>query len=123
MKRDDIIREIDRLSRKIALNFTYGPISLADRIVGVQPMNIPGYPKTTIALKKLMPKYQFSRARWYQAEFKPDDYHAVDAWCSQQFGPHPARPDAWSRWWHKFEYSILFRDKEDYIMFKLRWGE
>jgi hypothetical protein len=121
MNREELIREIDRLSRKIVLNHAYGPIS--HLMPGVQPMNIPGYPKTTIALKKLMPKYKFSRAKWYQAEFKPEDYHAVDAWCSQQFGPHPSRPDAWSRWWHKFEYSILFRDREDYIMFKLRWGE
>jgi hypothetical protein len=69
---------------------------------------------------QLESKYKFSRANWYQAEFKPEDYHAVDAWCSQQFGPHPPRPDAWSRWWHKFEYSI--RDQDDYMMFVLRWG-
>lgn len=67
------------------------------------------------------PKYKFSR-KWYQAEFHPDNYFAVDAWCSQQFGPQPARPDAWSRWWHKFEYSILFRDEKDYVLFTLRWG-
>ncbi len=67
-------------------------------------------------------KYKFSRANWYQAEFNDKDYFEVDAWCSQQFGPHPANPDAWSRWWHKFHNSILFRDEKDYILFTLRWS-
>ncbi len=66
-------------------------------------------------------KYKFSR-NWYQANFDLKDYDAVDIWCEQQFGTHPARPDSWSRWWHKFEDSILFRDQEDYMMFVLRWG-
>ena len=66
-------------------------------------------------------KYKFSR-KWYQAHFDSQYYFEVDAWCSQQFGPHPARPDAWSRWWHKFEDSILFRDEKDYTLFLLRWG-
>jgi len=67
-------------------------------------------------------KYKFSRANWYQAEFNDKDYFEVDAWCSQQFGPHPANPDAWSRWWHKFHNSILFRDEKDYVLFMLRWS-
>ncbi len=67
-------------------------------------------------------KYKFSRANWYQAEFNDKDYFEVDAWCSQHFGPHPANPDAWSRWWHKFHNSILFRDEKDYVLFTLRWS-
>ena len=67
------------------------------------------------------PKYKFSR-NWYQADFDLKDYDAVDEWCEQQFGPHPKRPDAWSRWWHKFHNSILFRDEKDYILFMLRWS-
>jgi hypothetical protein len=67
-------------------------------------------------------KYKFSRANWYQAEFNDKDYFEVDAWCNQQFGPHPANPDAWSRWWHKFHNSILFRDEKDYVLFMLRWS-
>ena len=72
---------------------------------------------------KPMPKdsFKFSR-KWHQAHFNPEDYYAVRAWCSQQFGPHPANPDAWSRWWHKFEDSILFRDEKDYVLFMLRWS-
>jgi hypothetical protein len=66
-------------------------------------------------------KYKFSR-RWYQAEFDPKDYFAVDEWCEQHFGPQAKRPDSWSRWWHKFEYSILFRDEKDYVLFMLRWS-
>lgn len=67
-------------------------------------------------------KYKFSRAKWYQAEFNPEDYYEVDAWCEKHFGPHPKKPDAWSRWWHKFEYNILFRDEKDYVFFMLRWS-
>jgi hypothetical protein len=68
------------------------------------------------------PKYKFSRANWYQAEFDWRKYDEVEEWCEQQFGPHPQRPDAWSRWWHKFENSILFRDEKDYVLFMLRWS-
>ena len=93
MKQDDIIRMIDDIKK------------------GFMIKEIASYES----------KYKFSR-NWYRAEFAHKDYHAVDAWCSQQFGPHPARPDAWSRWWHKFEYSILFRDEKDYILFMLRWS-
>lgn len=67
-------------------------------------------------------KYKFSRANWYKADFNPADYFAVDKWCEEQFGPHPKKPDAWSRWWHKWEDSILFRDEKDYVLFLLRWG-
>ncbi len=80
------------------------------------------YNGTNVTLGMSEPKYKFSRANWYQAEFNDKDYFEVDAWCSQQFGPHPANPDAWSRWWHKFHNSILFRDEKDYILFTLRWS-
>lgn len=81
------------------------------------------YPKTLEAIIRLpQPKYKFSR-RWYQAEFNTEFYFEVDEWCAEHFGPHPKRPDAWSRWWHKFENSILIRDQEDYVMFILRWGK
>ena len=76
--------------------------------------------KSTIA-RPVVNKYKFSR-NWHQAQFDPKYYYEVDAWCSQQFGPHPRHPDAWSRWWHKFEDSILFRDEKDYVLFTLRWS-
>jgi hypothetical protein len=69
------------------------------------------------------PKYKFSRANWYQAEFDVDHYEEVEEWCEQHFGPHDQQPNAWSRWWHKFEESILFRDEQDYILFTLRWAK
>ena len=68
------------------------------------------------------PKYKFSRANWYQAEFNDKDYFEVNAWCEQHFGKHPTNPDAWSRWWHKFHNGILFRDEKDYVLFMLRWS-
>ncbi len=98
------------------------PKLMAQEIVGVQPMSNGAFYAPYIPKVMTKSKYQFSRAKWYQAEFDIKDYHAVDAWCSKHFGPHPAYPDAWSRWWHKFEGSILFRDEKDYVFFMLRWG-
>jgi hypothetical protein len=95
------------------------PAMVAQQIVGVQPMSSN---QRRIFMIQNPPKYKFSRARWYVAEFNSDDYYAVDAWCEKQFGPHPRNPDAWSRWWHKFENSILFRDEKDYVLFLLRWS-
>ena len=73
-------------------------------------------------MKIQTPKYTFSRNNWYQAKFDVDNYFAVDEWCEKQFGPHPKRPDAWSRWWHRFEDSILFRDEKDFVLFSLTWA-
>ena len=66
-------------------------------------------------------KYQFSR-NWYVAEFNVDDYTDVVHWCKEQFGPHPKHPDAWSRWEHRYENKIHFRDAKDYNWFVMRWG-
>lgn len=67
-------------------------------------------------------KYKFSRANWYVADFNWKDYDEVNKWCEQQFGKHPSNPDAWSRWVHKFEDKIHFRDEKDYVLFTLRWS-
>jgi hypothetical protein len=91
-------------------------------VLSDQQLCIIGYPLTSIALKKLMPKYKFSRANWYVAEFDWVHQHEVLVWCSQQFGPHPTRPDAWSRWYNKYSEKIHFRDEKDYQWFLLRWG-
>jgi|694.fasta_scaffold59867_10 hypothetical protein len=72
--------------------------------------------------KKKVKKYQFSRAEWYVADFAWAHQGKVLAWCSQQFGPHPQRPDAWSRWSHKYQGKIHFRDSKDYEWFVLRWS-
>lgn len=68
------------------------------------------------------PKYKFSRARWYVAEFDWRDYDQVDQWCAEQFGPQPDRPDAWTRWYHNHIHKIHFRDEKDYAWFCMRWG-
>jgi hypothetical protein len=75
-----------------------------------------------IKQKKKVKKYQFSRAEWYVADFAWAHQGEVLAWCSQQFGPHPQRPDAWSRWSHKYQGKIHFRDSKDYEWFVLRWS-
>lgn len=106
------------------------PSLIAQSILGVQPMtgnvgriftlNVK-YEDPSIA--KFHKKYKFSRAKWYVVEFDEKNYSAVDQWCAEHFGPHPKRPDAWSRWWHRYETSIHFRDEDDAVLFKLTWGE
>lgn len=68
------------------------------------------------------PKYKFSRAKWYEAEYNWKDYDEVVDWCTKQFGPHDNQPDAWSRWWHSYADKIRFRDEKDYMFFLLRWS-
>lgn len=80
------------------------------------------YPSSNTMLKFPEPKYKFSRAKWYVADFDPQYYFQVEEWCKEQFGPHPKRPDAWSRWHHTYEDQIHFRDAKDYEWFVLRWS-
>jgi len=68
------------------------------------------------------PKYKFSRAKWYTAEYDWRDFNGVWKWCEGQFGPHPKNPDAWSRWSHSYADTIRFRDAKDYEWFLLRWA-
>ena len=72
---------------------------------------------------KPAPRYKFSRAKWYVAEFDWEQQTEVIKWCTQQFGPRPENPDAWSRWYHKSWTEIHFRDAKDYEWFLLRWGK
>lgn len=83
--------------------------------------SIPSYPKTTASLNRLMPKYKFSR-KWHVADFDWAHQAEVLEWCTQQFGPHPRNPDAWSRWYNKYSEKIHLRDEQDYVLFMLRWS-
>lgn len=69
-------------------------------------------------------KYQFSR-KWYEVHLFFKSYDPIQErldWCEQTFGPQPANPDAWCRWYTS--HTILrFRDEKDYQWFILRWGE
>ena len=99
------------------------PQLLAQSILGVQPMTDSVAEIFTMkASYKQQPKYQFSRARWYDADHHYDDYDAVIAWCTEHFGPRPRRPDAWTRWYDIHIDRIRFRDEKDYNWFVLRWG-
>ena len=98
------------------------PALIAREICGVQPMSAdtgiifkPGY-------RPNPPKYKFSRAKWHMAKFNWDNFEEVYKWCTQQFGPHPNKPDAWSRWKVNYGAEIQLRDEKDYIMFVLRWS-
>lgn len=75
------------------------------------------------SLKQAMhkPKYKFSR-NWYVVEYNWMHHDGVIAWCTEQFGPHPNAPDAWSRWHNPYSDRIHFRDAKDYHWFMLRWG-
>jgi hypothetical protein len=99
------------------------PALIAQSILGVQPMTgSVGEIFTMKARYKQQPKYQFSRARWYDADHHYDDYDAVIAWCTEHFGPRPRHPDAWTRWCDIHIDRIRFRDEKDYNWFVLRWG-
>lgn len=74
------------------------------------------------------PKYKFSRAKWYTAELPghatwrfSDEYNQIIDWCTELFGAHPNKHDAWSRWWVGLGY-INFRDEQDYVLYQLRWA-
>jgi len=68
------------------------------------------------------PKHKFSRANWYEADHRYDDYNDVIAWCTEHFGPRPRYPDAWTRWCDIHIDRIRFRDEKDYAWFILRWS-
>jgi hypothetical protein len=89
------------------------------RIPGAQPMKFKLQDPNIVKFRR---KYKFSR-KWYIAEFDVKYYNEVDEWCTKQFGKHDKCPDAWSRWWHRYEYSIHFRDEKDYILFVLKWHD
>jgi hypothetical protein len=74
------------------------------------------------------PKYKFSRAKWYTVGLNgnatwrfSDEYNQIIAWCTENFGAHPSKPDAWSRWYVGLGY-INFRDAKDYEWYVLRWS-
>jgi hypothetical protein len=99
------------------------PQLLAQSIVGVQPMSIDtGHIFTTKFKMAPQSKYKFSRAKWYEADHRYEDYEEVIAWCTEHFGPRPRYPDAWTRWCDIHIDRIRFRDEKDYAWFMLRWG-
>jgi hypothetical protein len=99
------------------------PTMLANQIMGVQPMTgSVGEIFTMRASFNPQSKYKFSRAKWYEADHRFEDYEEVMAWCTEHFGPRPRRPDAWTRWCDIHIDRIRFRDEKDYNWFVLRWG-
>lgn len=72
-------------------------------------------------------KYQFSRAKWHTVDIGSGgwrlsrEYNEIIEWCTKQFGSHPKKPDAWSRWWVGVG-KIYFRDSNDYVLYQLRWA-
>lgn len=97
------------------------PTVIAQSILGVQPMSGTGGRSMFYIEPKFKSKYKFSR-EWYVAEYKWMHHDGVIEWCTQQFGPHPNQPDAWSRWHNAYSDRIHFRDEKDYAWFILRWS-
>ena len=99
------------------------PTLLAHSILGVQPMtgNV-GKIFTMRHSYTPQSKYKFSRAKWYEADHRYEDYEEVIAWCTEHFGPRPRYPDAWTRWADIYIDKIRFRDEKDYNWFVLRWS-
>lgn len=105
------------------------PVNLAQEILSVQPMTGPSKIFTLRANYNRKPKYNFSRAKWYEADremvktksayvkYSTEQF----SWCVAQFGPQPNYPDAWSRW-YMINDRFRFRDEKDYIWFMLRWS-
>jgi hypothetical protein len=68
-------------------------------------------------------KYNFSRAKWYEASYGLHDVIEVFDWCEQHFGQCPEHLDAWCRWYSDRPWkAIKFRDERDYQWYILRWG-
>ena len=102
--------------------FTPTLLAMAHSILGVQPMTVPAVQFTIGASYKPQSKYKFSRAKWYEADHRYEDYEEVIAWCTEHFGPRPRYPDAWTRWADIHIDKIRFRDEKDYAWFVLRWS-
>jgi len=99
------------------------PTLLAHGILGVQPMTgSVGQIFTMRHSYTPQSKYKFSRAKWYEADHRYEDYEEVIAWCTEHFGPRPRYPDAWTRWADIHIDKIRFRDEKDYAWFVLRWS-
>jgi hypothetical protein len=99
-----------KMIQKMMLNAMYNGINLKTE-----------YAMATFgALNK--PKYKFSRAKWYYADHRYEDYDDVVAWCTEHFGPRPKYPDAWTRWTPEHIDRIRFRDEKDYAWFAMRWS-
>jgi hypothetical protein len=94
------------LYQKMVLNKLYGTNLCKEILLPMKPA----------------PKYKFSRAKWYEADYDWIHYDEVVKWCTKQFGPHPTQHDAWSRWDHRYEGKIYFRDAKDCEWFVLRWS-
>jgi hypothetical protein len=106
------------------------PNILAHEILSVQPMSPPTgliFTMTKNRFGKPMaePKYKFTRSNWHivntRWKWNWTDSDEVFRWCVANFGRCARNPDAWSRWYQKSEV-YYFRDSDDCILFKLRWG-
>ena len=83
--------------------------------------------KEIVMPTKPEPKYKFSRAKWYTVDVGVGlwrlgrEYNEVIEWCTEQFGAHPVKHDAWSRWYVGVG-QIYFRDEKDYVLYQLKWA-
>jgi len=107
---------------KMQLNSAYGSIGVGKSMYYTKSRYYDNLCREILLPRKPVSKYKFTRAKWYEADYDWVHYNEVRMWCREQFGPHDIHPDAWSRWNHKYEGKILFRDEADYVLFMLKWS-
>ena len=109
---------------KMLKNRMYGGTNLCKEIVLDDSK---GYFYAPYIPKIMKPKYKFSRAKWHTVDIHNGiwrlgrEYNEIIEWCTEQFGKHPNKPDAWSRWWVGVG-EIYFRDEKDVVFYKLKWA-
>jgi len=109
--------------------FKHGQLTLYSAVQQTGRSNLNAFFQNNLCKEILLPmkpapKYKFSRAKWYEADLFGKGYNLRELyeWCEQHFGPHPKRPDAWSRWINNRNSLFRFRDAKDYEWFMLRWS-
>ena len=85
------------------------PITIAQHIVGVQPMTTPTY-----SLFNIMVTKTYNNKHWpHQYTINLEDIHAAEQWCWQRFK---------GRNWNNTRHTFVFKRSKDAVMFTLRWG-
>jgi hypothetical protein len=102
------------------------PALIANNLIGgVLPVTAP---TGNISTLKVIYSHDIPKIRIYCGSDKAEldwsnsddsvNYNDMVEWCEQQFGPHYENP----RWNYYKLRQIVFRDKQDYVLFLLRWS-
>lgn len=86
------------------------PTTIAQQIVGVQPMNIEDNLFT-----QFFGEHEYNKKHWpYQTKLSKDlNHYEAERWCWNRFK---------GRYWNSKGRQFVFKREKDYVMFILRWG-